>query len=114
MLPEFLLLECVKSGDARGSEMPLFSFTLLLLLNPFNSSCCFRSAHSLQPSSGDEISTNVSVQLYNGETQQLVIKLENIGMEPLEKLEVTSKLLTTKGGFGPRNVCLCLLKRHFE
>ncbi|KAG8515455.1 Trafficking protein particle complex subunit 9, partial [Galemys pyrenaicus] len=55
-----------------------------------------RSAHSLQPSSGDEVSTNVSVQLYNGETQQLVIKLENIGMEPLEKLEVTSKILTTK------------------
>ncbi|XP_005613358.1 trafficking protein particle complex subunit 9 isoform X1 [Equus caballus] len=55
-----------------------------------------RSAHSLQPSSGDEISTNVSVQLYNGETQQLVIKLENIGMEPLEKLEITSKILTTK------------------
>ncbi|ELK11667.1 Trafficking protein particle complex subunit 9 [Pteropus alecto] len=55
-----------------------------------------RSAHSLQPSSGDEISTNVSVQLYNGETQQLIIKLENIGMEPLEKLEVTSKILTTK------------------
>lgn len=55
-----------------------------------------RSAHSLQPSSGDEITTNVSVQLYNGETQQLVITLENIGLEPLEQLEVTSKLLTTK------------------
>ncbi|CAH7109775.1 Trappc9 [Phodopus roborovskii] len=55
-----------------------------------------RSAHSLQPSSSDEISTNVSVQLYNGETQQLVITLENIGLEPLEQLEVTSKLLTTK------------------
>uniref|UniRef100_A0A8D1JG56 Trafficking protein particle complex subunit 9 n=1 Tax=Sus scrofa TaxID=9823 RepID=A0A8D1JG56_PIG len=55
-----------------------------------------RSAHSLQPSSGDEVSTNVSVQLYNGETQHLVVKLENIGMEPLEKLEVTSKILTTK------------------
>ncbi|XP_057648266.1 trafficking protein particle complex subunit 9 isoform X2 [Chionomys nivalis] len=55
-----------------------------------------RSAHSLQPSSGDEISTNVSVQLYNGEMQQLVITLENIGLEPLEQLEVTSKLLTTK------------------
>ncbi|XP_037584851.1 trafficking protein particle complex subunit 9 isoform X4 [Cebus imitator] len=55
-----------------------------------------RSAHSLQPSSGDEVSTNVSVQLYNGESQQLIIKLENIGMEPLEKLEVTSKVLTTK------------------
>ncbi|XP_033616755.1 trafficking protein particle complex subunit 9 isoform X2 [Fukomys damarensis] len=55
-----------------------------------------RSAHSLQPSSGDEISTNVSVQLYNGETQQLIITLENIGMEPLETLEVTSKILSTK------------------
>nr|XP_020012196.1 trafficking protein particle complex subunit 9-like [Castor canadensis] len=57
-----------------------------------------RSAHSLQPSSGDEVSTNLSIQLYNGETQQLIITLENIGMEPLEKLEVTSKILTTKGG----------------
>ncbi|XP_077207528.1 trafficking protein particle complex subunit 9 isoform X2 [Paroedura picta] len=56
-----------------------------------------RSAHTLQPSSGDEISTNVSVQLYNGETQQLVIKLENIGTEPLEKLEVTSKTVNAKG-----------------
>nr|XP_020822681.1 trafficking protein particle complex subunit 9 isoform X2 [Phascolarctos cinereus] len=55
-----------------------------------------RSARTLQPASGDEISTNVSVQLYNGETQQLDIKLENIGTEPLEKLEVTSKILTTK------------------
>ncbi|XP_059671880.1 trafficking protein particle complex subunit 9 isoform X5 [Gavia stellata] len=55
-----------------------------------------RSAHTLQPSSGDEISTNVSVQLYNGETQQLIIKLENIGTEPLEKLEVTAKMVNTK------------------
>ncbi|XP_067414413.1 trafficking protein particle complex subunit 9 isoform X2 [Emydura macquarii macquarii] len=55
-----------------------------------------RSAHTLQPSSGDEISTSVSVQLYNGETQQLVIKLENIGTEPLEKLEVTAKTVNTK------------------
>uniref|UniRef100_A0ACB8FDP6 Trafficking protein particle complex subunit 9 n=1 Tax=Sphaerodactylus townsendi TaxID=933632 RepID=A0ACB8FDP6_9SAUR len=55
-----------------------------------------RSAHTLQPSSGDEITTNVSVQLYNGETQQLVIKLENIGTEPLEKLEVTSKMVNMK------------------
>ncbi|KAH0617395.1 hypothetical protein JD844_015551 [Phrynosoma platyrhinos] len=56
-----------------------------------------RSAHTLQPSSGDEITTSVSVQLYNGETQQLIIKLENIGTEPLEKLEVTSKMVNTKG-----------------
>ncbi|NWU65473.1 TPPC9 protein, partial [Pterocles burchelli] len=55
-----------------------------------------RSAHTLQPSSGDEITTNVSVQLYNGETQQLMIKLENIGTEPLEKLEVTAKTVNTK------------------
>ncbi|XP_040482084.1 trafficking protein particle complex subunit 9 isoform X3 [Ursus maritimus] len=66
-----------------------------------------RSAHSLQPSSGDETSTNVSVQLYNGETQQLVIKLENIGMEPLEKLEVTSKILTTKDGISVSGFPLC-------
>ncbi|XP_058524430.1 trafficking protein particle complex subunit 9 isoform X2 [Ochotona princeps] len=55
-----------------------------------------RSAHALQPSSGDEISTNVSVQLFNGESQQLVVTLENVGLEPLEKLEVSSKLLPTK------------------
>ncbi|KAM4705735.1 trafficking protein particle complex subunit 9 [Rhinophrynus dorsalis] len=55
-----------------------------------------RSAHALQPSSGDEVSTHVSVQLYNGETQKLVIKLENIGTEPLEKLEVTSKIVNSK------------------
>lgn len=39
----------------------------------------------------------MSVQLYNGETQQLIIKLENIGTEPLEKLEVTAKTVNTKG-----------------
>nr|XP_051686468.1 trafficking protein particle complex subunit 9 [Oryctolagus cuniculus] len=55
-----------------------------------------RSAHSLQPSSGDEISTNMSMQLFNGETHQLAVTLENIGLEPLETLQVTSKLLPTK------------------
>uniref|UniRef100_A0A8C6NFM8 Uncharacterized protein n=1 Tax=Melopsittacus undulatus TaxID=13146 RepID=A0A8C6NFM8_MELUD len=55
-----------------------------------------RSAHALQPSTGDEIFTNVSVQLYNGESQQLIIKLENIGTEPLEQLEVTAKTVNTK------------------
>lgn len=55
-----------------------------------------RSAHALQPSSGDEISANVSVQLFNGESQRLVVTLENVGLEPLEKLEVSSKLLPTK------------------
>lgn len=60
----------------------------------------FRSAHALQPSSGDEISANVSVQLFNGESQRLVVTLENVGLEPLEKLEVSSKLLPTKGRCG--------------
>ncbi|XP_006830787.1 PREDICTED: trafficking protein particle complex subunit 9 isoform X2 [Chrysochloris asiatica] len=55
-----------------------------------------RSARSLQPSCDDDVATNVSVQLYNGERWQLIVKLENIGKEPLEKLEVTSKILTTK------------------
>lgn len=78
--------------------MPLVSFVFFCVSKIYyNYYYYFRSAHSLQPSSGDEISTNVSVQLYNGETQHLVVKLENIGMEPLEKLEVTSKILTTKG-----------------
>ncbi|XP_069919928.1 trafficking protein particle complex subunit 9-like [Oryctolagus cuniculus] len=36
------------------------------------------------------------MQLFNGETHQLVVTLENIGLEPLETLEVTSKLLPTK------------------
>ncbi|XP_053322136.1 trafficking protein particle complex subunit 9 [Spea bombifrons] len=55
-----------------------------------------RSSHALQPSSGDEVTTHVSVQLYNGETQKLIIKLENIGTEPLETFEVTSKMVNNK------------------
>nr|XP_006635914.2 PREDICTED: trafficking protein particle complex subunit 9 isoform X1 [Lepisosteus oculatus]XP_015212807.1 PREDICTED: trafficking protein particle complex subunit 9 isoform X1 [Lepisosteus oculatus] len=55
-----------------------------------------RSAHTLQLSSGEEVSTSVSVQLFNGETQQLIIKLENIGTELLESLEITSKTVNTK------------------
>ncbi|XP_069588054.1 trafficking protein particle complex subunit 9 [Ranitomeya imitator] len=54
-----------------------------------------RSAHSLQPSN-DDVSTHVSVQLFNGETQKLLIKLENIGTEPLETLEVSSKTINNK------------------
>ncbi|KAL6072696.1 hypothetical protein STEG23_003805, partial [Scotinomys teguina] len=79
-----------------GSGAVLFWLKLGLLFSLLIDFLIQRSAHSLQPSSGDEISTNVSVQLYNGETQPLVITLENIGLEPLEQLEVTSKLLTTK------------------
>lgn len=54
-----------------------------------------RSAHALQPS-GDDVSAHVSVQLYNGETQKVLIKLENIGTEPLETLEVSSKIINNK------------------
>lgn len=92
--PRVPVSEPPKCGDVSDSKLPL---VLFFHCETFGCYCYFRSAHSLQPPSGDEISTNVSVQLYNGETQQLVIKLENIGMEPLEKLEVTSKILTTKG-----------------
>ncbi|TRY85943.1 hypothetical protein DNTS_032709 [Danionella cerebrum] len=45
-----------------------------------------RSAHL----SSEELSTSVSLQLFNGETQQLIITLENIGTEPLNTLELTS------------------------
>ncbi|XP_061111345.1 trafficking protein particle complex subunit 9 isoform X2 [Conger conger] len=55
-----------------------------------------RSANALQPPSGEELSSSVSVQLFNGETQELVISLENIGTELLETLEVTSKTVNTK------------------
>ncbi|XP_063041125.1 trafficking protein particle complex subunit 9 [Engraulis encrasicolus] len=51
-----------------------------------------RSAH---PTS-EELSSSVSLQLFNGESQQLTITLENIGTENLETLELTSKTLTTK------------------
>uniref|UniRef100_A0AAY5L0J4 Trafficking protein particle complex 9 n=1 Tax=Esox lucius TaxID=8010 RepID=A0AAY5L0J4_ESOLU len=54
-----------------------------------------RSAHPLQPSK-EELSSSVSVQLFNGETQQLTITLENIGSEDLETLEITSKISNTK------------------
>uniref|UniRef100_UPI00398E385B trafficking protein particle complex subunit 9 isoform X2 n=1 Tax=Pristiophorus japonicus TaxID=55135 RepID=UPI00398E385B len=55
-----------------------------------------RSAHTLLPSSGDEVSSSVSVQLFNGELQQLTIKLENIGIEPLETLEISAKTINNK------------------
>ncbi|XP_028255851.1 trafficking protein particle complex subunit 9 isoform X2 [Parambassis ranga] len=55
-----------------------------------------RSAHTNQPMSKEELSSTVSVQLFNGETQQLTITLENIGSEDIESLELTSKIVTTK------------------
>nr|XP_046219961.1 trafficking protein particle complex subunit 9-like [Oncorhynchus gorbuscha] len=54
-----------------------------------------RSAHPLRPSK-EELSSSVSVQLFNGEIQQLTITLENIGSEDLKTLEVTSKTCNTK------------------
>lgn len=47
--------------------------------------------------SKEELSSSVSVQLFNGERQQLTITLENIGMEDIESLELTSKTVNTKG-----------------
>ncbi|XP_072225978.1 trafficking protein particle complex subunit 9 isoform X1 [Leuresthes tenuis] len=55
-----------------------------------------RSAHTAQPMSKEELSSSVSLQLFNGETQQLTITLENIGTEDIESLELTSKIVTTK------------------
>ncbi|KAM3595839.1 uncharacterized protein V6R79_003704 [Siganus canaliculatus] len=55
-----------------------------------------RSAHTVQPMSKEELSSTVSVQLFNGETQQVTITLENIGSEDIESLELTSKIVTTK------------------
>uniref|UniRef100_A0A673FI71 Trafficking protein particle complex subunit 9-like n=1 Tax=Sinocyclocheilus rhinocerous TaxID=307959 RepID=A0A673FI71_9TELE len=51
-----------------------------------------RSAHL----SSEDLSTSVSLQLFNGETQQLTLTLENIGTETLNTLELTSKNLSTK------------------
>ncbi|XP_075867291.1 trafficking protein particle complex subunit 9 isoform X1 [Nelusetta ayraudi] len=55
-----------------------------------------RSAHTAQPMSKEELSSAVSVQLFNGETQELTITLENIGSEDIETLELTSKVVSTK------------------
>ncbi|XP_035038024.1 trafficking protein particle complex subunit 9 isoform X4 [Hippoglossus stenolepis] len=55
-----------------------------------------RSAHTPQPMSKEELSSTVSVQLFNGETQKMTITLENIGSEDIETLELTSKIVTTK------------------
>lgn len=51
----------------------------------------------LQPMSKEELSSTVSIQLFNGETQQLTITLENIGSDDIESLEITSKVVSTKG-----------------
>ncbi|XP_062918897.1 trafficking protein particle complex subunit 9 isoform X1 [Mobula hypostoma] len=55
-----------------------------------------RSAQTMVPLFGDEIFTSASAQLFNGELQQLTIKLENIGTESLETLEVSAKNINDK------------------
>ncbi|XP_034016028.1 LOW QUALITY PROTEIN: trafficking protein particle complex subunit 9 [Thalassophryne amazonica] len=55
-----------------------------------------RSAHTPQPMSKEELSSAVSLQLFNGETQQLMLTLANIGSEDIETLELTSKVVSTK------------------
>uniref|UniRef100_A0A4W6CI40 Trafficking protein particle complex subunit 9 n=1 Tax=Lates calcarifer TaxID=8187 RepID=A0A4W6CI40_LATCA len=66
------------------------------LTNSSHSTKLHRSAHTPQPMSKEELSSTVSVQLFNGETQQLTITLENIGSEDIETLELTSKIVSTK------------------
>ncbi|XP_047675211.1 trafficking protein particle complex subunit 9 isoform X5 [Tachysurus fulvidraco] len=44
----------------------------------------------------EDLSSSVCLQLFNGETQQLTITLENIGSESLNTLELSSRTLTTK------------------
>lgn len=68
-----------------------------------------RSAHTPQPLSKEELSSMVSIQLFNGETQQMTISLENIGSEDIETLELTSKTLSTKGQSSPSNVKAALV-----
>ncbi|KAJ3609209.1 hypothetical protein NHX12_023733, partial [Muraenolepis orangiensis] len=55
-----------------------------------------RSVNVLAPLSKEELSSRVSLQLFNGETQKLEITLENIGTEDIQSLELTSKMVTTK------------------
>ncbi|XP_076862208.1 trafficking protein particle complex subunit 9 isoform X2 [Brachyhypopomus gauderio] len=45
---------------------------------------------------GEDLASGVCLQLFNGEMQQLVITLDNIGSEDMITLEVLSKTLTTK------------------
>lgn len=71
-----------------------------------------RSAHTPPPMSKEELSSTVSIQLFNGETQSLTISLENIGSEDIETLELTSKILTTKGQFASPKVRAAVVLRY--
>uniref|UniRef100_A0A672KGQ4 Trafficking protein particle complex subunit 9 n=1 Tax=Sinocyclocheilus grahami TaxID=75366 RepID=A0A672KGQ4_SINGR len=63
------------------------------------------------PRANYNLSTSVSLQLFNGETQQLTITLENIGTEMLNTLELTSKTLSTKGTRSTQSECRPALYR---
>uniref|UniRef100_A0A8C8DLM2 Trafficking protein particle complex subunit 9 n=1 Tax=Oryzias sinensis TaxID=183150 RepID=A0A8C8DLM2_9TELE len=60
-----------------------------------------RSTHSSQATSKEELPSSVSVQLFNGELQQLTITLENIGSIDIETLELTSKNNNKEKRSGP-------------
>ncbi|KAM8882831.1 trafficking protein particle complex subunit 9 isoform 1-T1 [Synchiropus picturatus] len=51
---------------------------------------------AITPQSKEELSSSVALQLYNGESQQLTVTLENFGSVDIETLEVTSKITNTK------------------
>uniref|UniRef100_A0A8C2YZF9 Trafficking protein particle complex subunit 9 n=1 Tax=Cyclopterus lumpus TaxID=8103 RepID=A0A8C2YZF9_CYCLU len=86
------LLEGLSSVKTSGSLVEVIPSLPRLQL----STSLPRSAHTSQPTSKEELSSSVSVQLFNGETQQLTLTLENIGSEDIESLELTSKIVSTK------------------
>ncbi|XP_016401360.1 trafficking protein particle complex subunit 9-like [Sinocyclocheilus rhinocerous] len=98
--------ESLPAALSLPAESGLYPVTLVgvprtagnITINGFGSQDCRgfyqpnRSAHL----SSEDLSTSVSLQLFNGETQQLTLTLENIGTETLNTLELTSKNLSTK------------------
>uniref|UniRef100_A0A8C7XLW1 Trafficking protein particle complex subunit 9 n=1 Tax=Oryzias sinensis TaxID=183150 RepID=A0A8C7XLW1_9TELE len=66
-----------------------------------------RSTHSSQATSKEELPSSVSVQLFNGELQQLTITLENIGSIDIETLELTSKNNNKGKNNKSCSVCVC-------
>lgn len=79
----------------------------LVIMAICSSQPTYRSAYTPHPMSKEELSSSVSVQLFNGETQQLTITLENIGSEAIETLELTSKTVSTKGKSTPSKMRFC-------
>lgn len=86
--------QLIKSQGNKSKKMSTF----LLIIEVLPPSITLnRSAHTPSPMTKEELSSTVSVQLFNGETQQLTITLDNIGSEDIESLELTSKIVSTKG-----------------